>query len=288
MLSAAHAMHTRGLLLLLLTTLVWSTSFPVLKYAIYDLSPATLLAVRFALAAIVFSPWLRHLNRRLLWDGFGLGLLYFAETASGLVGLQSISASRSAFLVSLNVILVPLIGALSGRPLSTKIVIAAGVALLGIGIMSWEGGGLTVGDWLTFASAIGIALYILRLEAVTQAHATLPLVAVQLLTMALLGMLWASPHWLHEVQAMAYHVPAIAYLGLVVTAVPICTQAIAQRWVPADEAAMLYTLEPVFATVFSVWFLAEELGWQGVIGAGLVLTATAWSQGFITLRAFKK
>ncbi|NKB18821.1 MAG: DMT family transporter [Pseudanabaena sp. CRU_2_10] len=62
------------------------------------------------------------------------------------------------------------------------------------------------------------------------------------------------------------------------TATPIWTQAIAQRWVTAHEAALIYTLEPVFAAVFSFWLLGEHLGVRGWIGASLVLTATLWSQ----------
>lgn len=106
--------HSRGILLLI-TTLIWGTSFPLLKHTVSYLSPATILAVRFTISAIAFAPWLRQLNTRLIRDGVLLGCLYFAECSSALIGLETISANRSAFIVSFNVILVPLLGTLLGQ-----------------------------------------------------------------------------------------------------------------------------------------------------------------------------
>jgi drug/metabolite transporter (DMT)-like permease len=234
-----------------------------------------ILTVRFAIASVVFTPWLRRLNRRLVCAGMLLGCLYFAECSSALIGLQTISANRSAFIVSLNVILVPLLSILLGQRLTVKIFGAAGIAIVGIGLLSWEGGGLNSGDFLTLGCAIGVAVYILTLGWLTPYYETLPLVGVQLWVMTLLSMGLAIPQLVTmptEVGlAITTHFPTLLYLGLVVTATPIWTQAIAQRWIPAHEVALLYALEPVFATIFSFWLLGEQLGVQGFMGAGLVL-----------------
>ncbi len=274
------ALHSRGILLLLMTTLIWGTSFPLLKNAVSSLSPAALIAVRFTVAAVALAPWLRGVNAQLLRDGVLLGLIYFAETTSALLGIETISANRSAFIISLNAILVPLLGTILGQRLPARVLFAAGLAIIGIGVMSWEDGGLSKGDLLTFGSAIGIAVYILMLEVATPRHPTLPLVAIQLLVMALLGIGWATPQLrlIGQVEAIASNFSTLLYLGLVVTATPIWTQAMAQRWVKAHEAAVLYTLEPVFATVFSFWLLGEELGVRGLVGSGLVLAAMVLSQ----------
>jgi drug/metabolite transporter (DMT)-like permease len=244
---APQALHRRGVLLLLVTTLIWGTSFPLLKHVITSLSPAVLVAIRFSVAAIAVAPWLRRLNASLIRDGIVLGVIYFVETCITLVGLETISANRSAFIISLNVILVPLLSVGLGRRLPAKILVAAGLALLGIGVMSWEGGGFSQGDLLTLLGAVGVAVYILVLEATTARHSSLPLVAIQLLTMATLGMIWALPQFIEQVTAIASNFHTLLYLALVVTVTPTWTQAVAQRWVSAHEAALLYTLEPVFA-----------------------------------------
>jgi drug/metabolite transporter (DMT)-like permease len=278
MISRLKTHHSQGVLLLIFTTLVWGTSFPTLKYLMGDLPAPTILAVRFAIAAIAFSPWLRQVNPQLIGAGILLGSLYFGECAGALVGLETISANRSAFIISLNVIFVPVFAVVLGRQLPLRVILAAGLAIAGLSVLFWEGGGLQLGDWLTLGSAIGVAIYILLLEKIAPRHATLPLVAVQLTTMAVLGLLWATPHLIAQVTTIAPHLSLFLYIGLIVTATPIWTQAMAQRWVAAYEAALLYTLEPVFATIFSFLILGEQLGIRGWFGAVLILVATVWSQ----------
>lgn len=277
MTATSKLQHRKGLFLLVVTTAIWGTSFPLLKGVLSDVSAPLILASRFVIAAVAFSPYLRQLNPKLLRDGGFLGLLYFTECALALVGLESISANRSAFLISLNVILVPIFSVLLGRQLSRRIVIAALIGMTGIGILSWEGGGFGIGEMLTLACAVGVALYILVMEKITQRHPTLPLVAVQLATAASLAMIWALPK-MSQISAIAPHFNTLLYVGLAITAIPIWTQTQAQRWVSASEAAIIYTLEPVFASAFSWFWLGELLGVRGWIGGILILVATLLSQ----------
>ena len=271
--------HQKGTLLLLLVTLIWGTSFPVLKDALSSIHPAVLIVVRYSIAAIALLPWLRQANRQLLRDGVLLGTILFLETMCALTGLEAISASRSAFIVGLNVIAVPLLGALIGRPLPRRILVATGLAVIGMSAMSWDGGGFDVGDVLTLASALGIAVYILLLEAIAPRHEPLSLAAVQVWFIVLLGGIWALPAIVHQgVSVSELPLPALLYLGLVVTVGPLWGQATGQRWVPAHEAALIYTLEPVFATLFSILLLDESLSLNGAIGAACILMATAVSR----------
>lgn len=277
----SKANHTKGVLLLIVTTVVWGTSFPLLKQVLHDLAPPMILAVRFTIAAIAFAPYLRRLNLKLLQDGGRLGLIYFAECLLALVGLETISANRSAFIISLNVILVPILGSFLGRQVSLRILAAVGIAIAGISILSWEEGGWGWGDLLTFGCAIGIAVYILTLEGIAPRHPALSLVAVQLGTMAVLSIGWAVlPLQGHgqPLNDIKTHFNTLLYLGLGVTALPLWSQAVAQRWIAAPEVAILYTLEPVFASAFSFVWLGEVLGVRGIFGAGLILFATGLSQ----------
>ncbi|MEM8808977.1 MAG: DMT family transporter, partial [Cyanobacteria bacterium P01_G01_bin.38] len=119
---------------------------------------------------------------------------------------------------------------------------------------------------------------ILLLDKLTSRYATLPLTAVQLWVMTLLSLVWAGPQIIYQVGTVINHFGILCYLGLAVTALPIWAQAQAQRWVAAHEAALLYTLEPVFATLLSFWFLGETLGVRGLVGAGVILLATLLGQ----------
>src|SRR5579883_1880759 len=246
-----NILHTRGILLLVATTLIWGTTFPVLKAVVASVSPEALIAARFVVAALVFSPWLPRFNTRLLRDGVLLGGVYLASYITLTVGVETIAASQAAFVLSLNVILVPLFGLLLGRRLQSATVLAAGLAIVGVGTMSWEGGGFGVGDLWALGGAISYAVYILLLESATRRHPPLALAAVQLAFVAAVSTLWAAPGLGTQWPAITQHWGQILYLGLVVTAVTTLTQAIAQKWVSAHETALLYTLEPVFAVVFS-------------------------------------
>ena len=227
----------------------------------------------------MFAPWLRRVNARLLRDGLLLGVLYLASYITLTVGLETIAAGRAAFVLSLNVILVPLLGLFLGRRLPFVAIVAAGLAIAGIGIMSWEGGGLSLGDLWVLGGAISYAVYILLLESATLRHPPIALSAMQLILVAGVSGVWAAPGIVAEWDAIAAHWGQLLYLGLVVTALTTMTQAIAQRWVSAHETALLYTLEPVFAAIFSFWLLGEHFGGRGITGAGLILAAMVLSQG---------
>lgn len=271
-------LHTRGILLLIATTLVWGTTFPVVKQMVVSLSPMVLVAIRFLLAALVFIPWLRHVNRPLLRDGVLLGSVYLASYLTLATGVATIAAGRAAFVLSLNVILVPLFGLFLGRRLQAMAIVAAGLAIAGIGIMSWEGSGLSSGDGWVFASALSYTVYILLLETATLRHSPLALSAMQLTFVAGVSVIWAAPEIVVQLPAIAAHWRQLVYLSVVVTATTTIAQAVAQRWVSAHETALIYTLEPVFAALFSFWLLGEQLGGRGLAGAGLILAAMVLSQ----------
>lgn len=272
------ALHTQGVMLLVAIALIWGTAFPLIRDAVGSLSPSALIATRFVVAAVAFVPCTRGLNAHLVRDGALLAFVLFATFATQAIGLETISANRAAFICGLNVVLVPLLGPLLGQRVPSRAFLAAGLALTGIGVMSWEGGVLGFGDLWMFGSALSYAVYILMLEVATLHHPPLSLTAIQLLIMAVLGAVWAAPELAGQLGAIGKNFIALLYLGLVATATTIGLQAVAQRWVPAHETALIYALEPVFAAVFSFWLLGERLGTRGLVGAGLVLAAMVLSQ----------
>ncbi|MFN6514411.1 MAG: DMT family transporter [Nostoc sp. CreGUA01] len=271
-------LHLKGIILLILVNIIGATTFPLTKDIVSSLPPSALIASRFVIAAGVFSLNLRNLNAILFRDGIVLGLLLFFFLAIETIALKTIPANRAAFIGSLNALIVPLLGWLTGQRVLLRTFLAAGVAVIGIGIMFWEGGELGIGDLLMFIDAFVYAAYILFLERIASRHPTLTLTSVQLLFIATVGVLWNNTQILNQFEVIRQHWGAIFYLGLVATAAVIWLQTSAQQWVSSDEAALLFTLEPLFATIFSFWLLGEHLGIRGLIGAILVLVALVLSQ----------
>ncbi|MEH2206187.1 MAG: DMT family transporter [Nostoc sp.] len=273
-----NTLRFKGIILLIFVNIIGSTTFPLTKDIVGSVSPSALIATRFVIAAAVFSLNLRNLNKLLLRDGTVLGLLLFLFLAIETIALKTIPANRAAFIGSLNALIVPLLGWLSGQRIPLRTFLAAGVAVIGIGVMFWEGGELRIGDLLMFVDAFVYAVYILFLERVASRHPTLTLTSVQLLFIGAVGVLWSNTQIINQFEVIRQHWGAIFYLGLLATAAVIWLQTLAQQWVSSDEAALLFTLEPLFATIFSFWLLGEHLGIRGLIGAILVLVALIVSQ----------
>jgi drug/metabolite transporter (DMT)-like permease len=177
--------------------------------------------------------------------------------------------------------MVPLFGPLVGYPFSSKALISGAIALCGLGLMSWEHGSFAIGDLWMVACALCYTAYILLLDAVVQNHAAIQLTAIQMVTVTLLALSWVLPELATSETLLPLPitlVSIVAYLGIVATAATTWGQAFAQRSVSAYETALLYTLEPVFALLFSFLWLHETIGIRGGMGASLIVLAMAASQ----------
>lgn len=271
-----------GILILLLVTLVWGTTFPLLKTAAADLGGIEISAFRFLVAAVCMAPFLLRAPRRAWMNGALLGVLGLASYIAQAYGLQFISSNRSAFLTSLNVLMVPLLGlAFDSRPTWT-VLVAGLIACLGIGLMSWEGGGNIIGDTATIVCALAYALYVIVLSQRSARHEARHLAATQIVVMAALATLWMllqpSDSLATLPSRVVPHFGTLLYLGAVATAGMLFLQAIGQRRVAAEKAALIFAMEPVFAALFGWIWLGELLGWRGVAGGALVIGALLLSE----------
>ncbi|TBH20562.1 DMT family transporter [Thermus thermamylovorans] len=262
-----------GLFALSVLTFIWGSTFVVVKGAVEAISPNFLVLLRFLVAALFFLPLLGRLPRGVWGPGLELAFWLLLGYASQAIGLMYTTASRSAFITALNVVLVPLLLGLAGRRVG-PVWLAALLAFLGVGFLSYDPRQppFNVGDLWTLLTALTYALYIVRLEVHAKSFPSLPLTAVQVYGTAL----FALPVVLAEGSLRLEGVPwgAILYLGVVATALTTWLQTWGQRYVPAPQAAVLYTLEPVWATLFAFLLLGERLGLLGLVGGSLVVFAT--------------
>lgn len=269
-----------GVISLVLVTVIWGTTFVVVKEALDTIPVALLLAVRFTLAALLLA-WAKW-DRRAVVPALVLGLLSFAGFATQTAGLAITSASNAAFITGLSVILTPLVARVwLKRALSARVLLAASVALAGLGLMTLRNGfaAVNAGDLLVLVTALTYAMYIVYLGEVAGKVRGTSLAMMQHLPMAALAWLWAAP----EVGKLA-SVPigtylAILYLAVVATALVAVIQTYAQRVVPAHLAALIFVLEPVFAAGFAMLLIGERLGTLGWLGAGLILVAMVLAEG---------
>ncbi|AAF11939.1 DMT family transporter [Deinococcus radiodurans] len=282
--------HLRGILLLLLVTAIWGSTFAVVKELGALLAPPVLLAWRFSIGALVLLP-LAALRRTpaptvtvtqadgtSLWsDGMVLGLWLIAGYGTQTIALQTTTANRAAFFTALSVVLVPVwLTLVQRRRMPAVLWAALPLAVAGLALLSWEGGAWVSGDAWALACAVTYAGFILALEKLASRHAALPFTLAQVLSVALVAWGWAllsgAPLW----PPQAAWAP-LFYLGVVATAGTTLLQTLGQRHVSAAEASLIYALEPVSAALFSFALIGERVGARGALGGALVVLATVLS-----------
>ena len=301
--------HLLGLCLLNLAPILWGSSYVVLKQTVATIPPSIVNLISYTLAALSFTPFLKH-NPRLLKAGLELGFWLLLGSAAQTTGLQYTSASRSAFITTLYVVLVPLLinvsvininlsvvfsqfskkknstqnlfSVINFDKVRTPIWVTAFLALIGVGILSYDHSPPNIGDLWTLVSACSIALYIIRIEHYTRQFNSLSLTAAQMWGAVVFSFLWVCTdkfYWLTNLQSI-FDLPwsALLYLGLVVTTCTVYIQTWGQARVKSTQAAVIYTLEPVWGLIFAYLILGEVLGWRGCFGAAIIISATLISQ----------
>jgi drug/metabolite transporter (DMT)-like permease len=297
--------NARPELVLVGVTVLWASTFVITKGILREMAPLPFLCVRFAIGAtlllLIYRRRLRRLTRATLRDGVVLGLLNSTGLLLQVFGQAYTTASKSAFVTSLNTPLVPVVGLVlyGTRPTRPKL-IAVCLATLGVALLTWPGAGArwNDGDLLTVGCAILYALTIVEIARRTPRHDAMLLTVVQVVTAFLLfavcfgvvrGILAQVPLWklpeMLRLEARPFTVTphgwvAILYMGSVCTVLSFAGQTWAMGRMSATHAAVIFALEPVFATVMAITVegSAEWPSARGATGAVLVMIAVLVSE----------
>lgn len=281
--------HLRGILLLLLVTAIWGSTFAVVKTLGELLAPPVLIAWRFLIASLSLAPFVLMRRREAgperssqtssLWrDGFVLGAWLMAGYGTQTIALQTTGANRAAFFTALSVVLVPIwLTFAQRRKMPLTLWVALPLAVVGLGLLSWEGGAFVIGDAWALACAVTYAGFIVTLEGMAHRHHPLMFTLAQLAGVTVLAWVWVLIATPGQLLPPADAWLPLLYLGVVATAVTTLLQTIGQRSVSAAEASLIYALEPVTASIFSFFLIGERVGLRGFMGGALVVLATILS-----------
>src|SRR5215467_16202319 len=274
----------RAELALALCTFLWGSTFVVVKNSLDQSSVFVFLAVRFSLAGFcmsIFRPQvLRSLQREEGFAGIRLGFFMFAGYAFQTAGLKYTTASNSGFITGSSVVLVPLILALFwGKRVTWWVYFGTIAAAAGLYFLTVPASGmahLNRGDVLTFFAAASYAVHIILVGEYTREHSAAALSVLQVIACA--GMAWVTALGAHSIrwQEMRFTSSGTLWMSVAVcaifaTAVAFSLQLWAQQYTTPSHAAILFTLEPVFAVATSYVVLGERLAWRSLTGAALVL-----------------
>lgn len=271
-------------LLLISCTLIWGATFALVKDALANASVFVFLALRFLVAtAVLFLMYGRELRKAGasgLRAGAIIGCFMFGGYAFQTAGLALTTPSKAAFITGFFVVLVPVLLALFGsRRVPVWVWIGALSAFAGLYFLAVPASGwaaLNRGDLLILACAFMFALHVIGIGHYSLRYSAGALTLIQVAVTALFTMLCVPFFALIGAEQPRVNwtpglILAVIVTGILATALAFSVQVWAQQYTSANHAAIIFTLEPVFAGLTSFAFYHERLGARSLAGAALIL-----------------
>jgi drug/metabolite transporter (DMT)-like permease len=262
---------------LLAMTACWGSTFFLIHDLLDRMPVVDFLAVRFTIAAVAMLVLAPRAVGRLSPDkrrhAVVLGVLYGLAQILQTAGLAHTPASVSGFITGMYVVCTPLFAA---AILKTRIGAltwgAVLLALAGLGVLTLEGFSVGYGEALTLVAAMLYALHIVGLGAWSRPADAIGMTILQVIVIAVICTIAAVPGGIALPERTGDWV-SVVYMALFAGAAALLGQTWAQAHLPPTRAAIIMSMEPVFAAFFAVLFGEDALTSRMALGGAMVLTA---------------
>ena len=266
-----------ALILLIGVTAVWGWTFISVKDAVLKMPVMDFLAIRFSIAAvtlILLRPQVvSRISQRQLWHGTILGVMLGSAYITQTFGLQITSPATAGFITGMAVVLTPVMAWLlvqeKIKPLAW---VAVGLATIGLALLSLHGWVFGKGEFLVLICAFCLAGHITGLGKWSSSYETYGLALVQIIIAAIVCLAAAVPGGL--VAPPDFTVWTTIFItAILATSIAFIVQTWAQKLISSTQAAVVLTMEPVFAGIFAATIGGEVLTLRTIVGAVCVITA---------------
>lgn len=279
-----HSKTAAGTAYLLITALIFGSSFFIVKTSVDVFPPCWLIGLRFTAASVflclLFRKRLRDMRAGTVRAGVIIGVFLLAAYVAQTIGITDTTPGRNAFLTALYVVLVPFLGwAVFRKRPGRRSVVAAGLCIAGIALISLDSTfRMSMGDALSLLGGVMFAAQIIAIAAFAKDHDPVLLTIMQLGVSGIGGLVLGLLTEPVPSGINAGSLAALAYLSIMVSGVAFLMQNIGQTLVSPSLASILLSLEAVFGVVFSVIFYHEELTARITLGFVLVFAAILVSE----------
>ncbi len=257
---------------------IWGATFFIVKDALKDIDPVTMVGYRFTLAGLILLVYLL-LSKRPVFENLGkaaflaviLWLLYIPQT----VGLKYTTASNSGFITGLFVLFVPLFLKLVLRKNPARLDIIASIVSLG-GLWVLTGGlhDINVGDMLTLITAMTYALHVIYSDKYMKAGVDpYAFSCQQFLIVGILSLITSGVLGLSFRVSTEMTVGVVVFLAVFPTLSAFVIQMLAQKITAPVKVSLIFALEPVFAAIFAWWLGGEQFVLRRALGGLLIVAA---------------
>ena len=269
---------------LLVVAIIWGLTFILVKAALNDAPPFSFTALRFGLATLItfliVNKNIIAINKNEIIGGILCGFFLFLGYAFQNFGLMNTTATKSAFITSVSVLIVPLLlVAMDIQKVKLRIWLAVVLATFGLYLLILPGGGINIGDVITFGCAVCFALHIIAQDnCLKKGIRLLPFFCIQLAFVTLISFIHAQ---VFEPEAIIWStrlINAIIITGIFATLIAFLIMVWAQKILNPSETALIFSMEPVAAALFAMVFAGEILGLLGWIGGGFVCLAVVYGK----------
>jgi drug/metabolite transporter (DMT)-like permease len=273
-------------LILVMITLIWGTTFVFIKNSLEYTSTFVFLTIRFLLAALFLRIWFHQALKDIppaTWIAGGIiGLFLSAGNFFQTAGLGITTASKSAFFTSTVVVYVPMISVFIAKErLKLSSIISVMIVTAGLFLLtSPQGQGFNLGDFLTIFCAMVFAFQLVFVQVFSRKFQVKQLVYVEMVTNFILSI---PLIFIFDGKDMFLHlhwklIALLVYLSVIAAGVVFFLQMRYQRDTTATKAAIIYCLEPLFASTFAYFTIGETFTTVGLIGAGVVIAGILMSE----------
>jgi len=283
-------------LLLLLTAVIWGFAFVAQRAGMEYLGPFTFNTARFTLGSLSLIPlllinkkrkfakekFLPLKDKKLLFGGLAAGTVLFLGAAFQQGGLVYTDAGKAGFITGFYVILVPILGLFIKQKTSLLTWLGATVAIVGLFFLSVnETFDVNIGDILVFIGAFFWAIQILVIGYYSTRVDPFQLAFSQFVVCAVLSFVVALLTETIIIQSILYAYLPILYAGLFSVGIAFTIQVVAQREAHPANAAIIMSLEAVFAVLGGWMILNESIPMRGFLGCLLMLIGMIVSQLYL-------
>lgn len=276
---------------LLLTAAIWGLAFVAQRKGMEFIGPFAFNGIRFALGSISLLPVIYYFRKKektkkvqkqensTFKNGIWLGLILFVAASLQQVGMVYTTAGNAGFITSMYVILVPAIGVFLGHKIPKQLWVGATLALAGLYFLSVKGSlSIQLGDGLVLLSALFWAIHVLAISHFAPKNNVLTLSAVQFTICSILSLIVAFIFESFTVEEIYQASIPILYGGLMSVGVAYTIQVYAQKSAPPSHAAIILSLESLFAALGGWLILSEQMDAIKIFGCFLMLTGVIISQ----------
>lgn len=287
---------------MLIAAIIWGSAFVAQRLSLAEIGPFLFTGLRFLLGALVVlvtivcvrREALAELSKRepggareLLGAGALLGVVLSASISLQQIGLQYTRIANAGFISSLYVVIVPLLGVLFRHRTGVGTWLGATLAAVGMYFLSVNDHfAVLYGDWYQLAGALFISLQMMLVGRLAQRHDTLMLALVQFVTCGLVCLLIGLVIEPISFTVIARAAPTILYGGALSVGVAYTIQVVAQKYAAPSHAAVIFSMEGVFAALAGWLVLGETLSTRALFGCALMLAGLivcqvmpAWRRG---------